>query len=137
MPTQEISRGSGSGPPNRRSNTMLPVVNPEESCGHERLAPMSRRDFMARTAAGVTVLGAFPPRSSRLFAAPAATEPNRVGNPRLFEHAWRRAVIDMHIPDWDATFLSQFDADEYVRRLVTSRAQSIVCYAQSHVGLFN
>jgi hypothetical protein len=43
----------------------------------------------------------------------------------------------MQIPDWDEKFLSQFDADEYVQRLVTSRAQSIVCYAQSHVGLFN
>ncbi len=57
--------------------------------------------------------------------------------PRWFENAWRRAVIDMHIPDWDARFLSEFDADEYVAALVRSRAQSIVCYAHSHVGLFN
>ncbi len=56
---------------------------------------------------------------------------------RWFEHAWRRAVIDMHIPDWDAKFLSEFNADRYVGALVQSRAQSIVCYAHSHVGLFN
>ena len=43
----------------------------------------------------------------------------------------------MHIPDWDEKFLSEFDADRYVEALVQSRAQSIVCYAQSHVGLFN
>ena len=105
---------------------------------HGGLATVSRRDFLARTAAGVTVLSALPEISTRLLAAPAvAAEPNRVGNPRWFENAWRRAVIDMHIPDWDEKFLSQFDADEYVQRLVTSRAQSIVCYAQSHVGLFN
>jgi hypothetical protein len=48
-----------------------------------------------------------------------------------------RAVIDMHIPDWDPKFLSEFDADRYVEALVQSRAQSIVCYAHSHVGLFN
>jgi hypothetical protein len=43
----------------------------------------------------------------------------------------------MHIPDFDEKFLSEFSAGEYARRLVESRAQSIVCYCQSHVGLFN
>ena len=56
---------------------------------------------------------------------------------RWYETAYRRAVIDMHIPDWDEKFLSQFDADQYVEMLVKSRAQSIVAYGQSHVGLFN
>jgi hypothetical protein len=51
--------------------------------------------------------------------------------------AYRRAVIDMHIPDWDPAFLSKFDADRYVAMLVRARAQSIVAYAMSHVGLFN
>ena len=27
--------------------------------------------------------------------------------------AYRRAVIDMHIPDWDDAFLSRFDAERY------------------------
>jgi hypothetical protein len=58
-------------------------------------------------------------------------------NLHWFEHAWRRAVIDMHIPDWNDAFLSEFDPDNYVEQLVKSRAQSIVLYAQSHVGLFN
>ena len=113
-------------------------MHERESSRHECVAPVSRRDFLTGTAACVTALGALPALAPRLFAAPAArTEPSRVGNPRWFEHAWRRAVVDMHIPDWDEKFLSQFDAEEYVQRLVTSRAQSIVCYAQSHVGLFN
>jgi hypothetical protein len=51
--------------------------------------------------------------------------------------AYRRAVIDMHIPDWDDAFLSRFDADRYVAMLAKARAQSIVAYAMSHVGLFN
>jgi len=51
--------------------------------------------------------------------------------------AYRRAVIDMHIPDWDDAFLARFDADSYVAMLVKARAQSIVAYAMSHVGLFN
>ena len=54
-----------------------------------------------------------------------------------FKTAYRRAVIDMHIPDWDEAFLSRFDSDRYVEMLKTAKAQSIVAYAQSHVGLFN
>jgi hypothetical protein len=53
-----------------------------------------------------------------------------------YETAYRRAVIDMHIPDWDERFLSEFDARKYADMLVRSRAQSIVAYAHSHVGLF-
>jgi hypothetical protein len=56
---------------------------------------------------------------------------------KWYTDAYRRAVIDMHIADWDDKFLSEFSADAYVDALVKSRAQSIVCYAQSHVGLFN
>jgi hypothetical protein len=56
---------------------------------------------------------------------------------RWFSSAYRRAVIDMHIPDWDEQFLSQFDAERYVDMLVKARAQSVVAYGQSHAGLFN
>lgn len=56
---------------------------------------------------------------------------------RWFQTAYRRAVIDMHIPDWDEKFLSQFDAERYVAMLTKARAQSVVAYGQSHVGLFN
>jgi hypothetical protein len=54
-----------------------------------------------------------------------------------YRTAYRRAVIDMHIPDWDERFLSELDASRYAEMLATSRAQSIVAYCQSHVGLFN
>ncbi len=54
-----------------------------------------------------------------------------------FRNAYRRAVIDMHISDWDEKFLSQFDATQYVEMLKLSKAQSVVCYCQSHTGLFN
>jgi Hypothetical glycosyl hydrolase 6/Beta-galactosidase trimerisation domain len=57
--------------------------------------------------------------------------------PPWYPHTYRRAVIDMHIPDWDEGFLAKFDAQRYARALVEAKAQSIVAYAQSHVGLFN
>ncbi len=100
-------------------------------------AVINRRTFLASTGAA---MGAWLVKDS--FAAPAvstgSTQPALRILPRpWFEKAWRRAVIDMHIPDWDPTFLSEFNADRYVEALVRSRAQSIVCYAHSHVGLFN
>src|SRR5262249_53613196 len=51
--------------------------------------------------------------------------------------AYGRAVIDMHIPDWDDRFLSRVDVNQYVAMLAKARAQSVVAYAMSHVGLFN
>jgi len=57
--------------------------------------------------------------------------------PKWYQSAYRRVVMDMHIPDWDEKFLSEFDADAYVQALVTGRVQSVLTYAQSHVGLFN
>jgi hypothetical protein len=107
---------------------------------HPRIAQvtlLNRRDFLLHSA---ILLGGLATSSSTPWQVQAASErgvsPSRPG-PRWFEQAWRRAVIDMHIPDWDEKFLSEFDADRYVEALVQSRAQSIVCYAQSHVGLFN
>lgn len=98
---------------------------------------LDRRTFLATT--GTALGGLFavtlPPFPIQGLASGAITL--RRPSPRWFETAWRRAVIDMHIPDWDPKFLSEFDADRYVEALVRSRAQSIVCYAHSHVGLFN
>ena len=93
---------------------------------------LTRREALQRTAA----LWA---SGWALAKAPASgaerTNPKRAGNPQWYQHAWRRAVIDMHIPDWDEKFLSQFDPDQYVAMLRQSRAQSVVMYAPSHVGL--
>ncbi|MCX6993003.1 MAG: beta-galactosidase trimerization domain-containing protein [Kiritimatiellaeota bacterium] len=54
-----------------------------------------------------------------------------------YKTALRRCVVDMHIPDWDEKFLSEFDPAEYVRMLKQAKAQSAVVYAHSHTGLFN
>ena len=98
---------------------------------------LDRRTFLTNTATalGGMVVGALAPFPIQAVAGGATIPPRP--RQRWFESAWRRAVIDMHIPDWDSKFLSEFDADRYVAALVRSRAQSIVCYAHSHVGLFN
>lgn len=100
---------------------------------------MTRRGFLATTGTAVSglVATALSPSAWAGRAGPRGASPAGPAGLRWFENAWRRAVIDMHIPDWDPEFLSRFDADRYVEALVQSRAQSIVCYAHSHVGLFN
>lgn len=100
-------------------------------------ATLNRRDFIHHTGFLLGGLAAAGPLALPFQAASKSTVPPSRPGPRWFERAWRRAVIDMHIPDWDEKFLSEFDADRYVEALVQSRAQSIVCYAHSHVGLFN
>jgi hypothetical protein len=103
---------------------------------HLNHRPCSRRQFLAVSTTGLAALGWAGLGSLRAVRpALGAAPPNPTR--RWYETAYRRAVIDMHIPDWDERFLAEFNPDQYVRMLVTSRAQSIVCYAQSHVGLFN
>jgi hypothetical protein len=65
----------------------------------------------------------------------ATIQPQVERNPRWHETAYRRSVVDMHISDWDESFLSEFDARKYVEMLTLSQVQSAVIYAHSHVGL--
>ena len=56
------------------------------------------------------------------------------------EQAWyqknyRRNLVDMHIEDWDESFLSEFDPEEYVRMLKRANVTCAMVYANSHVGL--
>lgn len=52
-----------------------------------------------------------------------------------YQNAFRRHLCDMHVDDWDPTFLSKFDPDTYVRNLKTAKLQNAMLYLQSHVGL--
>jgi len=52
-----------------------------------------------------------------------------------YARAYRRMLVDMHIPDWDEAFLADYEpralADLYER----ARLASVMFYCQSHVGL--
>ncbi len=103
------------------------------------MTTLNRREFFdtAATVAAATATAGTGILATSFGAAGADPQTTAVRAGKWYEHAYRRAVIDMHIPDWDDAFLSEFDPDEYVEMLRVSRAQSIVCYCQSHVGLFN
>jgi hypothetical protein len=55
--------------------------------------------------------------------------------PRWYEKSYRRNLVDMHIDDWQAEFLSQLDPRTYVELLKRANVQSAMVYANSHVGL--
>lgn len=47
---------------------------------------------------------------------------------------FRRLLVDSHIPDWDSLF-TEFDAVKYVKTVADAGFQSLMQYANSHVGL--
>jgi hypothetical protein len=47
---------------------------------------------------------------------------------------YRRLLVDTHIPDWDSLF-TEFDAKTYVDTVADGGFQSLMQYANSHVGL--
>lgn len=52
-----------------------------------------------------------------------------------YSNAYRRHLCDMHIDDWDDSFLSEFSPEVYVENLKTAKIQNAMLYFQSHVGL--
>lgn len=98
-----------------------------------RKSEIGRRTFLKNTALGAGMLMAprpFEALAETPQAATPAPEP-------WYRHAYRRSVVDMHIPDWNDEFLSKLDPVEYVRMLKLAGAQSTVLYSQSHTGLTN
>ncbi len=54
---------------------------------------------------------------------------------KWYEASYRRNLVDMHIADWDDSFLSKFSPEEYVENLKKAKIQTAMIYTQSHVGL--
>ena len=52
-----------------------------------------------------------------------------------YSHAYRRHLCDMHIADWDESFLRDFSPEKYVENLKAAKIQNAMIYFQSHVGL--
>ncbi len=49
--------------------------------------------------------------------------------------AYRRLLVDTHVPDWDPRLLGKFDASRYVDTISRAGFNSVMQYANSHVGL--
>jgi Hypothetical glycosyl hydrolase 6/Beta-galactosidase trimerisation domain len=53
---------------------------------------------------------------------------------KWFERSYRRNLVDMHIDDWDESFLSRLDPRTYVEMLKTANVKSAMVYTNSHIG---
>jgi hypothetical protein len=74
------------------------------------------------------------PRSSAVTAQPYVTAPIAARTVDWPSRTFRRLLIDTHIPDWD-DLLTDFDAADYVKTVASAGFQSLMQYANSHVGL--
>ena len=53
---------------------------------------------------------------------------------KWYSNVYRRNLVDMHIEDWDAAFLSEFNPEDYVANLKNAHLEAPMLYLQSHVG---
>lgn len=58
-------------------------------------------------------------------------------NEYWFKKSHRRCLVDMHIPDWDERFLSEFDSERYVELMKQAQVDAVYFYTNSCVGLTN
>ncbi len=49
--------------------------------------------------------------------------------------SYRRFLIDMHVPDWDAEFMLHMDPDELIARVAGAAATVVTVPANNHAGL--
>ncbi len=56
---------------------------------------------------------------------------------KWFETSYRRNLVDMHIEEWDQSFMSKLSATEYVENLKKGKVKSAMIYSHSHIGLCN
>lgn len=52
-----------------------------------------------------------------------------------YENCFRRHLCDIHINEWDESFLSRFSPEEYLANLKRAKIQNAMIYFQSHSGL--
>lgn len=54
-----------------------------------------------------------------------------------FKKSHRRCLVDMHIPDWNERFFSQFDSKRYIELMKLAQVDAVYFYTSSCVGLTN
>ncbi len=57
-----------------------------------------------------------------------------MGNNKWYTKRYRRTLLDMHIEEWNADFLSKYDPADYIEDIKKANVQSVMIYANSHVG---
>lgn len=92
---------------------------------------MNRREFNLLAATGLVSVAAHPSHALASFVASNGPE----CKPPWPGGAYRRLLMDTHVPDWDPTFLASYDPVDYVNSAANAEFQCLSQYANSHVGL--
>jgi hypothetical protein len=95
---------------------------------------MNRRTFNAILSGGTMSLAAEAwPKGKAPGNSPIVEAPDQPA--KWPEGAYRRLLVDTHVPDWDPHLLANFDPAAYVRIIADAGFTSVMEYAKSHVGL--
>ena len=54
---------------------------------------------------------------------------------KWYQKSYRRNFLDMHISDWNDSFLSEFNSEDFAETLSLSHGTSITLFANTHTGL--
>lgn len=54
---------------------------------------------------------------------------------RPYHLSYRRSLLDMHIPDWDEKFLSEYDPVSLAENYSRANVEAVLLYCKSHMGL--
>ena len=55
--------------------------------------------------------------------------------PSKYQQSYRRMLLDMHIPDWDPSFLSRYDPAVLAAQYARANVTGVMLYCKSHPGL--
>ena len=96
---------------------------------------MNRRTFN-KLISSATLGSVTPGLNGTASASPASfTDDGVKFSTKWPDQVYRRLLVDMHIPDWDPLFLSQFDTARYVDIIARAGFQLLMPYTNSCVGL--
>jgi len=95
---------------------------------------MNRRAFERALTGGFMGLLAASDAGAASPAGQKAADAN-MANKKWPQGAYRRILVDTHVPDWDERLLAKFDASRYVDTIAKAGFNSVMQYANSHVGL--
>jgi hypothetical protein len=99
--------------------------------GHSEVGRVNRREFsiLATTGIGDFAIG---PLEKLPFVDTAGSAMAPAAWPG---GAYRRLLMDTHVPDWDPAFLALYNPADFIRSAAAAEFQSVMQYANSHVGL--
>jgi hypothetical protein len=92
---------------------------------------MDRRTFNKMLALG----GMQVASGSKVSAVAASPATSAIEMPKWPSQTYRRFSVDTHVPDWDPQLLGHFDPSAFIGNIARAGFQSMVQYANSHVGL--